>query len=561
MLFPTSQPVKSKPLGERLLDAKLLSRDQLDLALRESKRLGIFLGKALIDLGLVSQEVLTSFLAQETKSEVVDLASQSVHPEVLELIPYETAKRIPALPLKREGKMLTVALANTMDVVAVDMLERITGLTLDVVTAVSQSILEAVDQNYARAGSINETIDQLLQEGVDNLSEESRMEAPMVRLCNQIIIRAIKSRATDIHIEPDEKILRVRLRVDGVLRQEVLMPKQLQPPVIARFKLMANLNVTEKRIPQDGHITFAIGHRGVDLRVSTLPTSFGESVVMRVLDKTSIKFELEALGFSSRDRETFKNAMNRSHGIVLVTGPTGSGKNTTLYTGLMQINAMERSIFTLEDPIEYEFPMVRQTQINPDVGMTFPVGLRALLRQDPDVILVGEIRDKETAQLAIRAAFTGHLVLSTLHTNDAVGAIPRLLEMEIEPYLLPSVMVGIVGQRLIRRICHECKEVREDSEAVLRAYRVQVPPGIEPRLWRGKGCPACGGTGYRGRLGIFEVLMFDERFHDPIAHGPDVPKIRQLAKEAGMVTMFEDGIQKAMQGLTTIEEIDRVING
>ena len=552
---------QTKPLGQRLLEAGLISEDQLNLALREIKRLGIYLGEALVNLGFVTQEILTLYLAQTTKSEVVDLSTYFIQPEVLELVPYAVARRFPVLPLKLEGSLLTVALANTMDVVAVDTLERLTGHTLDVVSASSQNILDALDQHYARSGSIDDTIDQLLKQGLDNLGEEARAEAPMVRLCNQVITLAIKNRATDIHVEPDEKVLRIRMRIDGMLRQEVFMPKQLQLPVIARLKLMANLNVTEKRLPQDGHITFTVGHRTVDLRISTLPTSFGESVVMRILDKTSVKLELTELGFPDRDRATFESAIAKTHGILLVTGPTGSGKNTTLYTGLMLVNALERSIFTLEDPIEYEFPFVRQTQINPDVGMTFPVGLRALLRQDPDVIMVGEIRDQETAQLAVRAAFTGHLVLSTLHTNDAVGAIPRLLEMGIEPYILPSVMIGVIGQRLIRAICPECKEEREDAETILKGLKIPVPEGMVPRLWRGVGCGACGGTGYRGRLGIFEMFMMDERFHDPIARNLDVPKIHQLAKESGMQSMLEDGIHKALTGVTTVEEIIRVVHG
>lgn len=561
-----SAPAKSvgqqtKPLGQRLLEAGLISEEQLNLALREIKRLGIYLGEALVNLGFVTQEILTVYLAQTTKSEVVDLSTYFIKPEVLELVPYAVARRFPVLPLKVEGSLLTVALANTMDVVAVDTLERLTGHTLDVVSASSSNILDALDQHYARSGSIDDTIDQLLKQGLDNLGEEARAEAPMVRLCNQVITLAIKNRATDIHVEPDEKVLRIRMRIDGMLRQEVFMPKQLQLPVIARLKLMANLNVTEKRLPQDGHITFTVGHRTVDLRISTLPTSFGESVVMRILDKTSVKLELTELGFPDRDRATFESAIAKTHGILLVTGPTGSGKNTTLYTGLMLVNALERSIFTLEDPIEYEFPLVRQTQINPDVGMTFPVGLRALLRQDPDVIMVGEIRDQETAQLAVRAAFTGHLVLSTLHTNDAVGAIPRLLEMGIEPYLLPSVMIGVIGQRLIRAICPECKEEREDAETILKGLKIPVPEGMVPRLWRGAGCGACGGTGYRGRLGIFEMFMMDERFHDPIARNLDVPKIHQLAKESGMQSMLEDGIHKALTGVTTVEEIIRVVHG
>lgn len=561
MTTQTQSPVKTQPLGQRLLEAGFLTEDQLSLALRELQRLGGHLGEILTNLGFITQDVLQAFLAQQTASDVINLSEIYIEPDVLKMIPYDLAKRIPTLPIKREGKVLTVALVNTMDVVAVDTIERRTGLMLKVVSATQNDLLDAVDQFYAQSGTIDETVDQLLRRGLDQLEEGSETEAPMIRLCNQIISVAIKQRATDIHIEPDEKILRVRLRVDGVLRQEVLMPKQLQAPVIARFKLMANLNVTEKRLPQDGHITFTAGHRPVDLRISSLPTSFGESVVMRILDKTSVKHEMVALGLSERNQRVFEEAMKRTHGIVLVTGPTGSGKNTTLYTGLSAINTMERSVFTLEDPIEYELPFVRQTQINSDIGMTFPVGLRALLRQDPDVIMVGEIRDRETAELSIRAAFTGHLVLSTLHTNDAIGALPRLMDMGVEAFLLPPSLIAIIGQRLIRRVCEGCKAERFDAETVLRAAQVRVPDGMPPRLWEGTGCEACGGSGYRGRIGIFEILALDERFHEPILHGPDLNEIRRLAKESGMRTMVEDGIDKALRGVTTVEEVLRVIHG
>ncbi len=561
MTTQTHSPAKTKPLGQRLMEAGFLTEDQLSLALRELERLGGRLGEILTNLGFITQDVLLAFLAQQTASEVIDLADIYIEPEVLKLIPYDLAKRIPTLPIKREGQVLTVALVNTMDVVAVDTIERRTGLVLNVVTVSSNDLLDAVDQFYAQSGTIEETVDQLLRRGLDQLEEGSGTEAPMIRLCNQIISVATKTRATDIHIEPAEKILRVRLRVDGVLRQEVLMPKQLQAPVIARFKLMANLNVTEKRLPQDGHITFTAGHRPVDLRLSSLPTSFGESVVMRILDKTSVKHEMAALGLSEHNQMVFEQVMKRTHGIVLVTGPTGSGKNTTLYTGLQAINTEERSVFTLEDPIEYELPLVRQTQINSDIGMTFPVGLRALLRQDPDVIMVGEIRDRETAELSIRAAFTGHLVLSTLHTNDAIGALPRLIDMGIEPFLLPPSLIAIIGQRLIRRLCEGCKTERLDAELVLQAADFTVPPGVLPRLWEGKGCESCGGSGYRGRIGIYEILAFDERFHEPLLHGLDLNEIRRLAKEAGMRTMVEDGIDKALQGVTTVEEVLRVIHG
>ena len=561
MTTQAQQPRKTKPLGQRLLEAGMVTQDQLDLALRELDRLGGHLGEILIDFGFITQGVLMAFLAQQTESEIVKLADVVIEANVLELIPYEIARRIPAIPIKREGKTLTVVLSNTMDVMAVDLLERTTGLILKIVSAAATDILDAIDQHYAQAGTIEETVDSLLRRGIEQVEEGVGTEAPMIRLCNQIISLAIKQRATDIHVEPDEKILRIRMRVDGVLRQEVLMPKQLQAPVTARYKLMANLNVTETRLPQDGHITYTEGHRPVDLRMSTLPTSFGESLVMRVLDKTSVKHEMLSLGLGEQDQKVFEQALNRTHGILLVTGPTGSGKNTTLYTGIQTINTQERSVFTLEDPIEFELPFVRQTQINADVGMTFPVGLRALLRQDPDVVMVGEIRDRETAELAIRAAFTGHLVLSTLHTNDAIGAIPRLIDMGVERFLLPPALIAIIGQRLIRKLCETCRVERTDAEVVLKASQVTLPPGVAPRLWEGKGCELCGGSGYRGRIGIFEVLSFDDRYHQAIIHGPDLQAIRQLARESGMHTLLEDGIMKALSGITTVEEVHRVIHG
>ena len=349
------------------------------------------------------------------------------------------------------------------------------------------------------------------------------------------------------------------MRVDGILHQEVLMPKSLQPALTARFKLMAGLNVTEKRVPQDGRISFSLGSRDLDLRVSTLPTHFGESIVLRVLDKSNVKLQFPALGLSPQDEKTVRSLITRPHGIILVTGPTGSGKTTTLYTALSAIDAQEKSVFTLEDPIEYQMPLVRQTQVNPEVGMTFAAGLRALLRQDPDVILVGEVRDKETADLAFRAAMTGHLVFSTLHTIDAVGAIPRLLDMGVEPFLIPSALLAVVGQRLVRCICPYCKVPLEDPTALLRSHNIDPFPEEPTQLWEGKGCDACLQSGYLGRRGIYEILVLNDQLHGPIQRGPNIPEIRLLARKAGMKSMFEDGLLKAGQGVTTIQEVMRVI--
>ncbi len=548
-----------KLIGQRLLKSGLITQVQLDLTLREQKRQGIYLGAALENLGFVSSEVIASVLAEETGAELVDVVHLAIDPDVLELVPYDLAKRHELIPISRDDDTVTIAMADTFDVVAIDAIEHMTGLRAEVKAASEHSVLEALDRHYAAGISIDETISILLQGGVSAISDDITEKAPMIRLVDQIVALAVKKGATDIHVEPDEKILRIRMRVDGVLRQEVLMPKPLQDAVIARFKIMANMNVTEKRTPLDGRITFLLGLRKIDLRVSTMPTHFGESVVIRILDKTSVALDFTRLGFSKLDQEAFETAIDLPYGIILVTGPTGSGKTTTLYTALSNINAIQKSVFTLEDPIEYQLPIIRQTQIRSKTGMTFSAGLRGILRQDPDVILVGEIRDTETAELSMRAALTGHLVLSTLHTNDAIGAIPRLIDMDIEPYLLASVLSMIVAQRLLRRICGNCKREIENPERLLAGLDVESPRDKPLKLWDGEGCDACSGTGYKGRLGIFEVMRFDHSFHDPLVHGPDLNKILNMAKDAGMKTMFEDGMDKVFDGLTTLEEVVRVV--
>jgi type II secretory ATPase GspE/PulE/Tfp pilus assembly ATPase PilB-like protein len=437
-------------------------------------------------------------------------------------------------------------------------------LLVRVVTAAESDILEALALYFAQGRSINETIDRIMRDGVDTDDEEDELVdgSPMIRLVDQIIALGIKQKATDIHIEPDDKILRIRLRVDGVLHQEVLVPKPIQPALIARLKLMAGLDITEKRSPQDGRIRFVNGQSEVDLRASTLPTNHGESVVLRILNAAGVTLSLEHLGFSANDRERFSAIMQRPYGMVLVTGPTGSGKTTTLYTALSQVDAQARSVFTLEDPIEYAMGGIRQTQIRPEVGMDFASGLRALLRQDPDVILVGEIRDMETAQLATRAALTGHLVLSTLHTNTAAGVIPRLIDMGVERYLLPAALSAVIGQRLVRRICEQCKGLIPDTEAELvkfdLGHLLDAGAGTA-QLWKGAGCDACRNTGYKGRQAIYEVMIIDETFHAAIIDEAPTTELEQIARAGGMKTMLEDGVGKALDGLTTVEEVLRIV--
>lgn len=550
---------EQKPLGQRLIDMGMITEAQLNLALQEKKRNGGFLGEVLVSLGFISQDVLTNNLAMETQTRVVDVLNVVVDTEVLALVPYVTARQLKVMPISLDGDVLTVALADAFNVIAIDSIEKKTGRQVDIVSAAEADILETIERHYAQGSSIDDTVETLLNEGADLDDEGERERSSLPRLVDQIIALGIKTQATDIHIQPEEKMVRVRTRVDGVLRQEVFIPDLLQASLTARIKLMADLDVTEKRVPQDGRIRFLYGRREVDLRVSTLPTNHGESVVMRILESADNRPSFNQLGLGDRERMQIEEVIERPFGMVLVTGPTGSGKTTTLYSALGQIDAIKRSVFTLEDPVEYSMPMVRQTQIKSDIGMTFASGLRALLRQDPDVILVGEIRDQETAQLATRAALTGHLVFSTLHTNNAVGAVSRLVDMGVESYLLPAALTAVIGQRLVRRICSDCKVEVADAERVLADLPVDTERFTGAQLYKGEGCSKCRSTGYSGRQAIYEVLVLDERFHDPIMHGAVASELQRLAEEMGMYSMLQDGLRKACEGTTTVEEVLRVV--
>lgn len=547
------------PLGQRFVQAGLLTESQLDLALREQGRVGGYLGEVLVQLGFVSTEAITEVLARENQVDVYDVRNSIIDAKVLELISYETAKRFKVIPVAFNNDGLTVAFADSYDVVAMDQVERECGLFVTVVTAPESHILETIERSYTRKKSINEAIETVLS-GRTVTAGDGEDETPMVRLVDQILADAIKNGASDIHFHAEEKVLRVRCRLDGVLRQEVIIPKTIQAALIGRIKLISGLNITEKRIPQDGRIRFEFGSSYVDLRVSTLPTNQGESVVMRVLDSGAVQFSLGQLGLSDIDRERFEEAVSKSFGMVLVTGPTGSGKTTTLYTALSTIDRETRSVFTLEDPIEYSLPMIRQTQINDKVGMNFSTGLRALLRQDPDVILVGEIRDQETAELATRAALTGHTVFSTLHTNSAIGAISRLIDMGVDRYLVPSALVGIIGQRLLRKLCLDCKIENPGISTIFNdgAYSHIIPENKSH--WTSNGCDQCSGTGYKGRLAVYEVLLIGEQFHDVVLNGGSEAELGEVAVKSGMTTLIEDGIRKANLGLTSMAEVLRVLS-
>ncbi|OGV66485.1 MAG: hypothetical protein A3K19_23245 [Lentisphaerae bacterium RIFOXYB12_FULL_65_16] len=547
-------------MGEKLLDAGIISQTQLDLALREQRRTGQYLGAVLTGLGIVDEGILATFLANEVETGAVDVTRTYVSPDVLERVPHELAKQCRAIPLEfsTDRTRLKVAMADPFDVMAIERLRQAAGMPIEVLSASSQDITDVIAQHYQERRTLQATIEELMKTGRAENLDEVVSDPPLIRLVDLLISRAVELQASDIHVEPEEKVLRVRLRVDGILHQEILVPKDLQPAITARLKILGNLNLTEQRVPQDGRATFKMGRHGVNLRVSTLPTSFGENVVLRLLDRSTTSLDLKALGLAPHDLEQFEKVLTRPYGVILVTGPTGSGKTTTLYAALNRVCSLEKSIFTLEDPIEYRLPIIRQTQIHEEIGMTFAVGLRALLRQDPDIILVGETRDSETAEMMMRAALTGHLVFSTLHTNNAVGAIPRLLNMGVECYLLPAVLEAIIAQRLVRTICAECREEGEPTVEAFRALNLNVPPGAPPRLWRGRGCPACGGTGYKGRTAIFEVLLTSDAFMKEVLNKASPEHLTALARQNGMTTMFEDGVRKALEGKTTLAEVLRV---
>ncbi len=545
-------------LGDWLLDEGYLQPDQLDLALREQRRGGKMLGEALVDLGFVSREILSRFLAEKTQSEAVKVGRLTVDPEVLDLVPQELARRFLALPLSRDGDTLYVAIADPLNVTAFDLLEQTTGLRVHLAAASAQELLSAIDRLYRSRQSVDQIVDELLQLDGERLASTTEKDAPTIRLVDRIIEEAVNQGASDIHLHPEEKVLRVRLRRDGALDPGFLLPKQLQPALTARFKILGGMDIAENRRTQDGRGKTVVSGREIGLRFSALPTSFGESLVLRILDRTTSAQDISVLGFAPRLEKDFRSLVDRPHGVIFVTGPTGSGKTTTLYAALGLVDSSETSIFTLEDPVEFQLAGVRQTQINETIGLTFADGLRTLLRQDPDVILVGETRDTETAQLVVRAALTGHLVFSSLHTNDALGAVPRLIDLGVAPYLLAPTLAGILGQRLVRKLCSHCRQPSATPPALLETMaRSGWRPGASDTFRRPAGCEHCRETGFRGRLGIHELVLIDATLQKAIAVQASTAELNQLARQAGFLTMLDDGIAKAAAGLTTIEEVLR----
>ena len=558
--------ISRRVFNERLLETLPLpqvEREQMqDLARKE----GASFGRVLVSRGLLTLEGL-----RRAYEEMCGLPAFRPDPEGQrsvpgELLPLSFMRARLVVPVQLSDGTLTIAMADPLDADAREAVARATGKRVEVLAGTEEEVRETIEKAYGEStSSMERIVEQVSDEAPGSTAEEKveqligvASEAPIIRLVNFIMARAIERGASDIHMEPYEKALRIRYRIDGVLEDVESPPRRLQTAIVSRVKIMSRLNIAENRLPQDGRVKLRIGGKAIDFRVSTVPTLYGESVVIRILDQSSVPLNMETLGFSPGILQSFRPMVSAPYGMVLVTGPTGSGKTTTLYAALQEIKTAERKIITIEDPVEYQIPGVIQIQVKPQIGLTFASGLRSIVRQDPDVILVGEIRDRETAEIAIHSALTGHMVLSTLHTNDAAGAVTRLLEMGVEEYLLPSCLMGVLAQRLVRTICEECSGSREVPQALREDVLRETGSFPEGELRIGRGCEACAGTGYRGRSGIFELLPVTEAVKELVLSRADAGALRAKAVSEGMRLLREDGWEKVRRGITTVEEVLRV---
>ena len=566
----------SQRLGDLLVKEKVISAEQLDQAVKMQKDSGTRLGAALVKLGFLSDEDVTNFLSRQYGVPAINLSFFEIDPSVVKLIPHETAKRYQILPLSRVGASLTIAMVDPTNVFAMDDIKFMTGFNIEPVVASETAIMEGIEKAYASnqeddlekvmasATDMGETDIELQAEeeemGMDQL-EKAADEAPIVKLVNIILTDAVKRGASDIHVEPYEKEYRVRFRIDGMLQNIMSPPIKLKDAITSRIKIMAKLDISEKRLPQDGRIMLKMQIQGkkkqLDYRVSTLPTLWGEKIVLRLLDKENLRLDMTKLGFEAESLVKFEKAILKPYGMVLVTGPTGSGKTNTLYSSIARLNQPDTNIMTAEDPVEFQLAGVNQVQMKESIGLNFAAALRAFLRQDPNIILVGEIRDFETAEIAIKAALTGHLVLSTLHTNGAPETISRLMNMGIEPFLVATSVHMIVAQRLVRRVCKDCgEELDLPPQALIEAgYTPEEAKKVKPK--KGRGCTVCNNTGYKGRCGLYEVMEIDDEIRELILVGASAVELKKKAIERGMITLRRSGLIKVMDGATTLEEVAR----
>jgi type IV pilus assembly protein PilB len=566
----------SQRLGDLLVREKVITPEQLEKALREQGTGGTRLGAALVKLGFLSDDDVTNFLSRQYGVPAINLNYFEIDPSVVKLIPYDTAKRYQILPLSRVGASLTIAMVDPTNVFAMDDIKFMTGFNIEPVVASETAILEGIEKAYnsvpeedlesvmASMGE-GEASDIELQADADEADladlERAAEEAPIVKLVNMILTEAVKKGASDIHMEPYEKEYRVRFRIDGVLQTIMNPPMKLRDAIISRIKIMAKLDISEKRLPQDGRIMLKMNLQGkkkvLDYRVSTLPTLWGEKVVMRLLDKESLRLDMTKLGMEQESLDKFTRAIFKPYGMVLVTGPTGSGKTNTLYSSISQLNKPDTNIMTAEDPVEFQLAGVNQVQMKEQIGLNFAAALRSFLRQDPNIILVGEIRDFETAEIAIKAALTGHLVLSTLHTNGAPETISRLMNMGIEPFLVATSVHLIAAQRLIRRVCSNCAEEIDLPPQALIEAGYSVAESKTVKVSKGRGCTNCNNTGYKGRTGLYEVMEIDDEIRELILVGASALELKKKAIEKGMITLRRSGLIKVSQGITTLEEVAR----
>ncbi len=549
-------------LGQLLMKAGVITEGQLNDAVEVHRATDSPLGRVLVELGYATQGSILAVMAQQIGIPYVDFAERKPDPAAVAIVPKELATRYVLMPVGfDEQNRLLVAMADPQNVLALDDLRIITGYEIRPAISTKDDILSVIEDAYTVAEHVQTDdwggVEELISDDLSELSEVTA-DAPIVKLVNFIIAKAVADRASDIHIEPQERDLRIRYRIDGVLHEMMHSPKSTQSAILSRFKVMADMDIAETRKPQDGHCALTISGHKLDFRVSTLPTVYGERVVLRILRKDSILLKLSDLGFLPTALERFESSFRKPYGAILVTGPTGSGKSTSLYAAINVLNEPHRHIITAEDPVEYRLPGVNQIQTNAKAGLTFGTALRSFLRCSPDVILVGEIRDQETAKIAIESALTGHLVLSTLHTNDAAGAVTRLVEMGVEPFLVSSALDCVLGQRLARRLCSDCKEEYVPIKQVLLDAGYN-PDNLPDKLWRPKGCKKCGGTGYRGRMGVHEVLLMSEEISRLAVEDATAEEVKKVAIMQGMMTLREDGLEKCRLGQTSIEEITRVI--
>ncbi|MCA1318744.1 Flp pilus assembly complex ATPase component TadA [Bacillus tianshenii] len=546
-----------KRLGDLLVEAGIITESQLKSALKEKTR-EQKLGDVLLQKGFITEQQLIEVLEFQLGIPHVSLFRYPFDEKLMHIVSKEFAKRNILIPMKKEHDRLFVAMADPMDFFAMDDLRLSTGFEIEPVIATKDDILRSINKYYETSDSMDELLEGFEPNVLVKVEDEriTEEDSPIVRLVNQLLQNAVQQRASDIHIDPQETKVVVRYRIDGVLRTERVLPKHTQNVLIARIKILGQMDITEHRVPQDGRIKTNVDFHPVDVRVSSLPTVFGEKIVMRILDMSSALNDITQLGFNEKNYERFTDLIHKPTGIILITGPTGSGKSSTLYAALNHLNSEEVNIITVEDPVEYQLEGINQIQVNTNVGMTFAKGLRAILRQDPNVIMVGEIRDRETAEIAIRASLTGHLVLSTLHTNDAISTITRLVDMKVEPFLVGSSINGVLAQRLVRKVCRDCAKPEEPT---LREKEIFAKRGLEiDKVMRGKGCGTCNMTGYKGRIAIHELLVINDQMKKMIMNNEPISRLREYAHEQDTVFLIDDGLIKVKKGLTTTEEILRV---